>query len=208
MSSTEADVSCARQRLPESVSERAGERLFAYAHVQRQSRKSAVEAQRSAETAGLFHPEVRSVAKGNSARHGPLYAAATPMCVQSVRPDEASANGSSPSAVPRCWRAFLSRAFDWERQRIARLQELRLQVVEGAVKECTFHPRLSPHLCACGACNYRHSAAASHAADFSVTREHEKQSSRRRRERWAAALAMFEAEMEELQDTLVRLRHM
>ncbi|KAG5482463.1 hypothetical protein CUR178_05602 [Leishmania enriettii] len=207
MGSTGADVSCVRQRLPESVSERAGERLFAYAHVQRQSRKSAVEAQRLAETAGLFHPEVRSLAKGSLARRGPLHAAATPMRVQSVRPDEASANGSSPSAVPRCWRAFLSRALDWERQRTARLQELRLQVVEGVVKECTFHPRLSPHLCACGACNYRNSSAGLHAVDFSVTKEREKQSSRSCTERWAAALAMFEAEMEELQDTLVRLRH-
>ncbi|KAG5481937.1 hypothetical protein LSCM1_05647 [Leishmania martiniquensis] len=207
MTNTEVDVSSALPRSRESVAEHAVEGPFVYAHVQRTNRKAAVDAHRPAEMAGLFHPEVWPLAKHRSARRTPFYSVTVPVCVPSVQPDEALAMKSSPRALPSCWRAFLDRASQWERQRIARLQTLRLQVVEGAVKECTFHSHLSPDACSCRTCGCSKSRAESHITCPSATKERKKRSAPPCIEPLVAALAMFEGEMEELRETLRHLYH-
>ncbi|CAJ1987600.1 hypothetical protein conserved [Leishmania donovani] len=206
MGSTKPDLSCALQQHPQSVGERAGERLFVYAHAQRQNRKAAMKAQCSDETADLYRPAMGLLAKRMSKRRAPLHGVAAAPRAPSVQLDEPTAIQLLTSALPRYWREFLSRTAERERHRLARLRKLKLQVVESAVEECTFHPRLSPQTCRCPARDCDSSGAAPHATPSTTIIDGEERSSHAPTEEWAAALAMFEAEMQALHDTLVRLR--
>lgn len=205
MGSTKPDLCGALQQLPRSVGERAGERLFVYAHL-RQNRKAAVRAQCSDEIADLYRSATSPLAKRISTRRAPLDAVAAAPHVPSAQLDEPTAIRSSTSALPRCWQGFLSRTAERERRRLARLRKLKLQVVESAVEECTFHPRLSPQTSRCPVRDCASFGAALHATQSTTIIDGEARSSHAHTEDWAAALAMFEAEMKELQDTLVRLR--
>ncbi|CAG9572047.1 hypothetical protein LMJF_16_0130 [Leishmania major strain Friedlin] len=206
MGSTKPDFSYALQQLPQPVGEGAGERLFFYAHVQRRNCKAAVKAQCSDDTADLYRPAMGLLAKRMSTRRALLDAVAATPRVPSVQRDEPAAIQSSTSALPRCWQKFLSRTAERERQRLARLRNLKLQVVESAVEECTFRPRLSPQTSRCPARDCDSSGAAPHATSSTTVINGEERSSHARTEEWAATLAMFEVEMQALQNTLVRFR--
>ncbi|KAK7198286.1 hypothetical protein NESM_000786100 [Novymonas esmeraldas] len=181
-----------------SAAERAGERLFGYARVQRQARAAAVEAQRAAEAAGPFRPALSPLTTRSSPRRPPLYTSPPP---RPLSPPTPAVSASGAAVPPRCWSAYLDRLAATERRRRARLRELRWRVAEDAVGDCTFRPRLAPRRSSHGtstavlrADSPRAALAAARLGCHAVA------------ETQSTALLLFEADMEALRNSLLRLR--
>lgn len=186
---------------PVSVTERAGERLYAYADVQRQVQRASAAAQRSVETAGLFAPEVSPLAKSRASRYRDVpVPAATHAAAQPPAPSPPRRRTSPPQ-----WSKFFHRTTAHEARRAARQAERTLEAAEADLAACTFRPALVPTHTG-GVPRVRSQVRPRPGRHPLVDTNMTGGGTAAREARWRSELASFEATMQALQDELSLLR--
>lgn len=129
-----------------AAGDQAGERLHTYARIQTARRQESLRARDVADTVDCFHPQITKLARSSHLERALLYPVhgKAPLTNAEIGKATSPVPLSPPSARVSAdqWRNFLSRAVAHERRRDARLLELKMQLAEEAVRECTFRPKL------------------------------------------------------------------